>query len=179
MKIWIVLLRGINVGGKNLLPMFELRQLLEELGCESVKTYIQSGNCVFKSRETSAIVISEIIAKGICKKFELNPTIIVLSAIQLRDAINNCPYDGLNVEPNKIHLFFLSKSPVSADIDALHHLKHSTEEFKLTKNVFYLLAPDGVSRSKLAAKAEAKIGVPATARNYRTVKKLADLVNKI
>lgn len=179
MKTWISLLRGVNVGGKNILPMKELRSLLNELGYENVQTYIQSGNCVFESNKTSSSAISKHVAQGIADKFGFKPSVITLSVAELRSAIKKNPYDVENEEPRSIHFFFLSEEPKVADKEALQGLKHPSEEFMLTKSVFYLFAPEGIARSKLVARAEAKIGVPTTARNYRTVAKLADLATQV
>lgn len=178
MKTWISLLRGVNVGGKNILPMKELRNLLEEQGYEKVQTYIQSGNCIFESNKSSSSVISRDVVKGIAEKFGFEPSVVTISAAQLRVAIKQNPFDVASNEPKGIHFFFLSKEHRKADIDALQKLKHPSEEFLLTKNVFYLFAPEGIGRSKLAAGAEVKIGVPATARNFRTVSKLAELATQ-
>jgi len=179
MKTWITLIRGINVGGKNILPMKDLRVLLESLGCENVQTYIQSGNCVFDSATTVSASISKRIRAAIADEFGFSPMVLSLTAAELSQAIKQNPYDTVNNEPKCIHFFFLEKTAKNADLDALTTLKHPNEEFLLTKKVFYLFAPDGISRSKLAAGAEAKLGVGTTARNYKSVAKLADLSRRL
>jgi uncharacterized protein (DUF1697 family) len=82
------------------------------------------------------------------------------------------------MEGKSLHFFFLASTPAKPDLDALAKLKSSSEEFKLGKNVFYLHAPDGIGRSKLAAKVEKALGVPATARNWNTVSKLMVMVHQ-
>jgi len=178
MKTWISLLRGINVGGKNVLPMKELRNLLEKLGYENVRTYIQSGNCVFDAKESNASAISNEIAYAISKKFKIKPSVVTISLAQLNAAIKNNPYDSKKNEPKTIHFFFLSETPKEVDKARLQSLKNESEEFLLKKNIFYLFAPEGIARSKLAAGAEKALGVPTTARNYRTVIKLAELASE-
>jgi len=175
MKTWISLLRGINVGGKNILPMKALRQILEELGYQNVQTYIQSGNCVFDSSKSSSSAISENIAQAIDDHSGFSPTVITISKAQLLDAVRHNPFDAEKNEPKNIHFYFLSQAPTTENMGALQKLKQPTEEFSLSKSMFYLLTPEGMARSKLAAGAEAKIGVSATARNYRTIMKLVDL----
>lgn len=175
MTTWISLLRGVNVGGKNILPMKELRSLLSKLGYTKIQTYIQSGNCVFQANDVTASVISEQITNGIAENFGFEPSIMTLSVTQFSKAIKQNPFNVESIDPKSIHFYFLSEEPVNADIDTLSTLKSSSEEFILKKNVFYLLAPDGIGRSKLAARAESKLGVAATARNYRTVVKIAQL----
>lgn len=175
MNTWISLLRGVNVGGRNILPMKELRKLLEELGYGKVRTYIQSGNCIFESGKRNAANISKDIGQSVFNEFGFKPSVVTISAEQLRIAIQQCPYDALVHEPKSIHYFFLSERPKKADGDALQNLKHPSEQYTIGTDVFYLFAPEGIARSKLAAGAEAKLGVPTTARNYRTVAKLEEL----
>jgi len=175
MKTWISLLRGINVGGKNIIPMKTLRQIMDELGYENVQTYIQSGNCVFESGESSSSAISKNIAQAIEEHSGFSPSVITISTAQLLDAVRHNPFDIEKNEPKSIHFYFLSQAPTTANMDALQKLKHPSEEYSLAKSVFYLLTPQGMARSKLAAGAESKIGVSATARNYRTIMKLVDL----
>jgi len=172
---WISLLRGVNVGGKNIVKMAELRSMLEAMGFGNVQTYIQSGNCVYDSRKTSGLALSKSIAAQIKKEFGFEPSVMTISLAQLQKAIKQNPYEGRSDDPKSVHFFFLAKTATGADKNALNKMKASTEEFSLKKDVFYLFAPEGIARSKLAAGAEAKLGVPATARNYRTVQKLLEL----
>lgn len=167
------------MGGKNILPMRELRELLEGLGYEKVQTYIQSGNCIFDAEEANASVISSDVAAVIEQNFSFKPSVLTLSASQLDKAIKRNPFDAESNDSRTIHLFFLAEDARTADKDALEKLKHASEEFVLTKEVFYLFAPDGIGRSKLAAGAEKKIAVSVTARNFRTVLKLSELVKQL
>lgn len=175
MNTWISLLRGINVGGKNVLPMKELRSLLDELGYKNVQTYIQSGNCIFDSRKTNSQKISQDIAGGIANRFGFEPSVITVSTKQLANAIQHNPYDPQKNEAKTIHFFFLSEASDSTACEALQKIKRDSEACVLTKEIFYLLAPEGIARSALAARAEKIIGVSATARNYRTVQKIQEL----
>lgn len=93
------------------------------------------------------------------------------------NAIDSNPYPEAEEDPKSVHLYFLSEAASNPDLDALAMLRNTSERFTLTQNVFFLLAPEGIGRSKLAAQAEGKIGVTTTARNYRTVLKLAELAN--
>jgi uncharacterized protein (DUF1697 family) len=88
------------------------------------------------------------------------------------------PYPEADEEPKSVHLYFLAGDPAEADIAGLEAVRAPAERFHLEGGVFYLHAPDGVGRSKLAAKAERLLGVSATARNWRTVTKLREMVEE-
>jgi uncharacterized protein (DUF1697 family) len=103
-KVYLALLRGINVGGKNKVPMAELRARFEELGCENVRTYIASGNVMFESNKSSAELTEEI-QEALPKKFRLDSELIdtlVLSRDQLQKVIDQAP-TGFGTEPGKYH----------------------------------------------------------------------------
>ncbi len=175
MRTWIALLRGINVGGNNMLPMQELRALLGGLGHADVQTYIQSGNCVFRSKEKNAEQIAGAIETAIETKFGFRPQTFMLSLEALKAAIAANPYPQGSEAPKSVHFFFLVEPAKDADLDALKNLASATEAFHLTPEVFYLLAPDGIGRSKLAEKIQRFVPVPMTGRNFRTVLTLAGM----
>lgn len=173
MTQFIVLLRGINVGGHNKLPMKDLREILEALGYESVRTYIQSGNVVLSA---AAPPDSAAITEAIEKRFGFAPRVFAISAERFCAVTDANPYEEEVVEPKHLHVSFLSV-PASPDMDALNARKSATEKFTLTDHAFYLLAPDGIGRSKLAADAERLLGVEATGRNLNTIHKLLEMLD--
>lgn len=175
MSTRILLLRGINVGGSGQLPMKELVGLLESLGLRNVQTYIQSGNAVFDDPEDRDSGLAEVITSAIEDQHGFRPHSLLLSANHLHQAAESNPFPEAESNPKSVHLFFLSAPPDVPDVDALTAAKSPSERFQLTDKVFYLYAPDGVGRSKLAAKAEKILGVPTTARNWRTVAKLLEM----
>jgi len=175
MKTWIALLRGINVGGNNPLPMRDLTAALRGLGLIDVRTYIQSGNAVFRSAETKAAAIAEQIAEAIHRSRRFRPHVLVLRRQDLANAVAANPFPDAEVEPKSLHLFFLAEVPRRPDVAALDQLRSGHERFVLDRRVFYLQAPEGIGRSKLAAGAEKAIGVAATARNWRTALKVLEL----
>lgn len=172
MKTYIALFRGINVGGKNVLPMKELKTLLEKLNLQNVKTYIQSGNVVFQSKETNASWLSSKMSAEIQKSHGFEPQVLLLDVEEMEKAIELNPFPEAESEPKTLHLSFLASVPANPDLKALESLKKESERFELKGNVFYLHAPDGVGRSKLAANAERLLGVAMTSRNWRTVCKI-------
>ena len=172
MKTYIALLRGINVGGKHILPMKELRELLENLGMRNVRTYIQSGNVVFQSMENDTSRMAATISGAILEEYGFEPAVLILTSQEMEEAMVANPFPETVSEPKFLHLFFLASLPRSPDLQALEGLKKGEERFELRGAVFYLHTPEGIGRSKLAANVEKKLGVPVSARNWRSVSKI-------
>lgn len=172
MNTYIILLRGVNVGGKNLLPMKEFTMHLESSGFENVKTYIQSGNIVLISIKKPENDISELINT----KFGFAPEVLALSKSEFNSAVSNNPYQ--KYEGKFVHLYFCKEKP-KINATRLDKLTSKTERHKLVGSVFYLHAPDGIARSKLVADIESCLGVSATGRNLNTVNKLKEIVKNV
>jgi len=168
----IALLRGINVGGRNKLPMAGLKAHCSKLGANDIETYIQSGNVVFSAPEIDPITFSNDLSKAIEASHGFAPDILVITAKDLEKAIRNCPFPKDELSDKILHFYFLSDTPSEPDANKLDDLKVSSEKWALKGKVFYLYAPDGFGRSKLAAKAETVLVGRATVRNWRTVTKL-------
>lgn len=175
MNTYVILLRGINVGGKNILKMKDLVDLLEELGAKQVKTYIQSGNVVLQSMEETT-QLSEKISQTIQLRFGFAPQVLLLSQAEFEIAIRNNPFSQAESLPKTLHLGFLANEPENPNLNELEQLKSSGEEFLLKGKVFYLHAPAGIGRSKLTDKIEKHLGVPMTMRNWNTVLKISQLI---
>lgn len=172
MKTWIALLRGVNVVGARKLLMKDLVAILQRAGLRSVRTYIQSGNVVFRSSRGSARVLAAEIGRLILKRVGFEPQVMVLSVRELAAAIRANPFPDADRDHKSLHLFFLSERPPSPDLDALTRLKTGREGFALAGGVFYLYTPHGFAQSALHDKVERFLGVRATARNWRTVNQL-------
>jgi uncharacterized protein (DUF1697 family) len=181
MPTFIALLRGINVGGTGTLPMKELVSILESLGAQNPRTYIQSGNAVFELEGKLAAgaagkkAFSAKLSAAIDKKRGFAPHVLILDANEFAKLAAANPYPEAEPEPRSLHLFFLDAKPAVANLKSLESFRGPTERFELHKTVLYLHAPDGIGRSKLAASVERKLGVPITARNWRTVCKLLEI----
>ena len=175
MNTYIALFRGINVGGKNILPMKELSAVLEGLGLKNIQTYIQSGNVVFKTSTSGKRKIANDIRAAIEKSHGFAPQVLLLSIPELRNAIASNPFPEGESVPKSLHLFFMESSPANPDLVGLASLKTMSERFKLDGTVFYLFASEGIGRSKLAAKAEKALGVTGTGRNWRSVNAILSL----
>lgn len=175
MKKYIALFRGINVGGKNRLPMRELVVLLEDIGLKKVNTYIQSGNVVFSSDDKNLEDIAEKMSRAVLDHHGFLPKVLVLPVEAFVHAIDENPFPEAEDEPKSLHLYFLESEPQNPAIHDLERIQQRSEQFVLKRKVFYLHAPDGIGRSKLAARVEKSLGVSATARNWRTVTTLLEL----
>ena len=175
MKNYIAFLRGINVGGKNRLPMKDLVSLLESLGLSPVKTYIQSGNVVFRTTVEEAVSLPGKIADTIEASCGFRPAVLVLSTKDLAKAAGENPFGEGEVLDTTLHLYFLAEKPTAPDVEKMDAIKGEREAYALTGKIFYLYTPDGFGKSKLALRAEKLLGVNATARNWRTVNKVLEL----
>jgi uncharacterized protein (DUF1697 family) len=177
MNNYVALFRGINVGGKHILPMQELRDILAAVGCENVQTYNQSGNAVFTASAT-ATSISNKISTAIDNGFGFAPQVLLLTADRFKAIAESNPFPEGESTPKSLHVSFLTEAPADPDLDALKELQADSEQFVLQNDAFFLLAPDGIGRSKLAAKVDRYLGVATTGRNWRTVSKLLDMISE-
>jgi uncharacterized protein (DUF1697 family) len=179
MPTWLALFRGINVGGNKILRMTELASLFEGLGFEDVRTYIQSGNVIFQAKGTSTKSIALRVEDAVADAHGFRPQIIILPAKEIRRAMEANPFPAAIDEPKSLHCFFLAEIPATPDLETLRDLRSSGEEFVLADKVFYLHSPQGIGRSKLAQRVEKLLGVPTTARNWRTVTKIDEIARRI
>lgn len=177
MTVWVALLRGVNVGGKNKLPMADFRSLLRGLGYDDVVSYIQSGNAVFRASEDPQI-ISRSISQAIEDKFGFLPNTIVFRKAELQTAIAKNPFQG-EKDGAKVHFFFLDGDLSENDLEPLLPFARDEEKIALNDRVLYLHTPNGFGRSALAEKISRKLPVPATARNARSVAAIAALTEKV
>jgi len=178
MTAYVALLRGINVGGKNILPMSELRELLASLGCEDLATYIQSGNAVFRHHK-SAAELSVLISEAVTSRFGFEVPVLVLSAGEFGAIAAQNPFPAGATESKFLHVWFLREPAVNANTQRMDEIVSASEMYLLTDSAFYLYAPDGVGRSRLASNVERCLAVPATARNRRTLDKIATMLDEL
>ncbi|MEO2078572.1 MAG: DUF1697 domain-containing protein [Bacillus sp. (in: firmicutes)] len=178
MTIYIALLRGINVGGHNIIKMADLRQLLEKMGLQKVKTYIQSGNVLFDA-EQDATLLTQQVEEEIKNTFGFPVPVILRTAEELEQIIKNCPYsiDSLN-EGESVQLAFLADEPSQDKIDNLQGFKSELDECQIVGKEVYLFFRQSIRDSKLATQLP-KLGVPATVRNWKTVLKLAAMAKEL
>lgn len=165
MQTYISLLRGINVGGHNLIKMEDLKALYTALKFKNVRTYVQSGNVVFDSAEPA---ISDRIEAAIEKKCGFRPTVVLRTPEDLRHAIAANPFP--NAEPNKLIVIFCKSEPPTDAVMTLN------EQLHLRGKELYIYYPNGQGKANVPfTKIEKALGVPATGRNLNTVSKLLQL----
>ena len=150
MATWIVLLRGVNVGGRHILPMETLRELLVGAGFSDVGTYIQSGNCIFRSEDRDRCSIADTVSGLIEDAYGFRPAAFVLTPDELDAALAANPFPA--DEPKAVHLQFIDGIPAKADLDGLRAVAEPGEEAALIGDVLYLHLPHGAGRSPVAQK---------------------------
>ena len=173
MTVWIALLRAVNVSGVNRLAMADLRKALAAKGIAGVKSYIQSGNLVFRS-DLSGPQLGGLIADTIHQGFGFRPPVLMLEATQMAAAIAQNPLSKGAVDSAHLHFFFMEKSLPEAAFAFLQSVAAPTEKYAYRGKVLWLYLPEGLGRSKLARRV---MGLPidVTARNMRSVQAIADL----
>jgi uncharacterized protein (DUF1697 family) len=173
----LALLRGVNVGGKNKLPMSELAALFEEAGCSNVRTLIQSGNVVFTAGAAVSKKLAAVIEKKIEDRFGFRTPVVLRTAEELRAAIANNPFHSPSADGDALHVMFLADVPGAAQIAALDPNRSPGDRFAVHRREVYLHLPNGVARTKLSnAWFDAKLQTVSTIRNWRTVQKLLEMM---
>jgi uncharacterized protein (DUF1697 family) len=176
---YVALLRAVNVGGKNTLPMGELRAAL----CEhypDVATVLQSGNVVLTSGRSASATASDI-SRTIEGAFGLRVTVVVRSAAEIESIVQRNPFLEADVAPNPalLHVAFLERHPTPEAIGSLDPTRSPPDAFVVSGCEVYLSYPNGSARTRLTLDyLEKRLGVAATARNWRTVGRLAELLVK-
>jgi len=157
--------------------MKELASMLENIGLVNVKTYIQSGNAIFQCETADSSGLARAICAAIEASRGFEPQVLLLALDELQQAIDLNPFPEAEPEPNTLHLNFLAAVPEQPDLEMLENIKLASERFSLIGKVFYLHAPEGIGRSKLAANTEKLLGVSTTSRNWRTVCRIIEMAN--
>lgn len=172
MARWVALLRGINVGGGNRLPMADLRAIADHFGWQNPRTYIASGNLIFEA-EGAAPELTANLSAALANR-GLNVPVLILPEADLRAAYAACPYTPEDLR--MVHAIF-ALNPFKIDRDQLATLLGDDEGFGLNGQVAYLHTPQGFSKSNLAEKLDRVLGTQTTARNLRTLTKLVEMLD--
>src|SRR5437588_7252319 len=180
MTTYICFLRGVNVGGNNLLKMAELKLLFDALRLRDAKTYLQSGNVVFRCDEKDREVLKRRIEDGIRKKWGVEVKIILRTTDELRNVIAANPLSPEDRNPKALLVAFLGGPIADTARMLLTSLKMASEDLHFGKQELYLYFPEGIATSKLSnALTEKKLGVNVTARNWNTVNALLTMGEEI
>ncbi len=174
--VFVALLRGINVGGANRLPMRELQALLGALGCREVRTYIQSGNAVFVAPTEQAAQLPGLISEAIGARSGLAVPVVLRRAAELAAVAEDNPFLGAGADPCSLHVLFLAEAPDAAAVARLDPDRSPPDAFVVRGREVYLCCPDGLARSKLTnAYFDRALGTTSTGRNWRTVLTLVEM----
>ncbi|WP_405351519.1 DUF1697 domain-containing protein [Nonlabens sp. Asnod3-H03] len=173
---YVALLRGVNVGGKNKLPMALLRNALEKTPFYGVTTYIQSGNILFSSDLKSA-QCADIISELLKSEFDLAVPVMVKEQEEISKTLKASPFKTRTIENSKFMSFgFLNESPVQEKVNTTEEFSNDMETFKIIDDVIYFYCGVGFGKTKMTnAWFEKKLGVTSTMRNYNTTLKLTEL----
>lgn len=170
---WVALLRGVNVGGANKVPMAGLRALAEGLGWGRVETLIASGNLVFDAEGAG---LAEALRGEMRARMGVDVGVLVIAGGDFAARVVGCPFDP--VAGKDVHGFFLF-GPGQVDEAEVARWKAGSEEVRTVGDVVWLHAPEGVGRSKLAARMDRVVrGVDMTARNLNTLRTLAGMAGE-
>ena len=177
MNSYIILLRGINVSGKNIIKMIELKELLENNHFKDVKTYIQSGNIILKTNELTSIETQTKIHSLIKAKFNLNVPVLVLKKENLESTYLNNPYlKENNRNDSKFLITFIERPLNESDNNIILKVNSKNDEFKIGEKCIYLYCPDGYGKTKFTNNLfESKLKTTASTRNLKTLNKLIEL----
>lgn len=177
MSPWVLLLRGVNVGGKARLPNASLQHVLSALGMRNVATYIQSGNAVF-SGPLDPATFAGFVSQEIAALHGFSPHAMILSRQEFLDIRAAFPFAAAESAPNTGHVWFLEAPPDPGKVEQLKDLAADSEDVVVTGRAVYLHAPDGIGRSRLASRIEPLLGT-ATARNLKTVEQLCQMAGRL
>lgn len=179
MPVYISFLRGINVSGKRIVPMAELKALYELLNFQNVKTYIQSGNVLFFSKEISSEKLCRKMELAIKEKWGFDVPIIIRTPEELRLAIAKFPFEK-GVEEKARAICFLNETPKQLNIESLKKERFDPDKLHIGGCDIYLHYPFGQANTKLTNNLlEKKLQVSSTIRNWKTVQKMIVLAEEL
>ncbi len=172
----VALLRAINVGGRNMVPMAGLRDLFAALGFPGARTVLQSGNVVFDGGKKSTAALETLLETETKKQLEVRTEYLVRTAQEWRAIISRNPFgDAAEDDPSHLVVVFLKSAPKAAGVRALRAAIRGPEIVEAVGRQAYVVYPDGIGRSKLTLPLiETKLAARGTGRNWNTVLRLAE-----
>jgi uncharacterized protein (DUF1697 family) len=171
----IALLRAVNVGGTGTVPMAELTKTLNELGCTDVRTLLQSGNVIFRTKRKPGAPLESAFEKAVSDRFNVTTLFFIRTLDEWNEAIANNPYpEAAENDPSRLIMMAFKSAPAPAKVEALRAAIVGRETVTAVGKYAYFVYPEGQGTSKLTnAIIERKLGLSGTARNWNTVLKLA------
>lgn len=176
MGAYAALLRAINVGGANKLPMKDLRAMFTDAGCVEVRTYIQSGNVVYSAPSEVARRVPALISTAIAENFGYEVPLIIRTETELRRASRSNPFLKEDVDIRALHVVLLAELPSAARVASLDPDRSPPDEFLVDGREIFLRLPNGVGRSKLTVRYfDSALATTSTMRSWRTLLKLLEM----
>jgi uncharacterized protein (DUF1697 family) len=172
----VALLRGINVGGRNTLPMARLVEIFETAGCDHVRTYIQSGNVVFRAPVSRAHSVPAAVTATLATDLGLDIPIVTRTAAALEQIVGANPFVKAGEDLAVLHVGFLVDRPATGRLASFDPDRSPPDECVVHGRELYLRCPNGLSRTKFTtAYLDRSLGTITTIRNWRTTKKLLEM----
>jgi uncharacterized protein (DUF1697 family) len=176
--VHVALLRGVNVGGKNKVPMKGLAAMFAEARCSDVQTYLQSGNVVFEAAEAAARRVPSIVGQAMQTRFGFRVPLVMRTAAELRAVAGGNPFLRAGADASTLHVAFLADLPGAARVAALDADRSSPDQFAVRGREIYLRCPSGLARTRLTNQYfDSRLGTTSTVRNWRTVLALLELAS--
>jgi uncharacterized protein (DUF1697 family) len=179
MPVVVSMLRGVNVGGHNLIKMDALRALYESLGLQDPQTYVQSGNVIFRTKERDLSRLARQIENEIERRVGFRPGVILRTSADLRDVIKKNPFAHRDLDASKLLVTFLAIDPAPDAREALLRIEPDPEELRVSGRELYIYFPNGMGRSKLPPLLDRILKNSSTARNWNTVTRLLAMAKKL
>lgn len=179
MKRYLALLRGINVSGQKLIKMADLRKILEASGLDQVETYVQSGNVFFSTEIRDRSVLQDLIRDSIKKEYGFEVPVLVKTPVEIEAILNNNPHIQNGKDPDRNYITLLFSIPENQRIEELKKVRFEPEEYIIDKDVIFFFSPNGYGRAKMNNNYfENKLDVMATTRNWKSMNKFREILNK-
>lgn len=179
MNTYLAILRGINVSGQKMIKMTELKNLFEHLQFESVRTYIQSGNVLFDSKNSDHDDMTRRIEQAIASRFGFEVPVLIRSQAELEQIVARNPFlTETEIDPAFLHVTLLADAPAADRLDAIRQYDYAPDRFQIVGREVYLYCPGGYGNTKLSNTFfENKLKVRATTRNWKTVNELVRMAH--
>jgi uncharacterized protein (DUF1697 family) len=181
MAVVISMLRGVNVGGHNMIRMEALRALYESLGLKDPQTYVQSGNVVFRTKERNLTALARRIENAIERSFGFRPAVIVRTPDELRAVIARNPFaTRRGIDPSRLLITFLASDPSAEAREQVLKVEAVPEELRINGREVYIYYPNGMARPKLPwTRMEKMLKTSGTGRNWNSVTKLLEIAERL
>ena len=173
---WVAFLRAVNLGARNKVPMARLREVLTELGCEGVATYIQSGNVLFvRGRASDRASLTKELERAIEKEFGVASAVVLRTFAEIENVTKSHPFGR---DTSQTHVAFLAAKPTTKAVRALEELDIGSDRFEIRGSDVLMHYPNGVQGSRLFSRLEKTLEVRGTVRTWKTVSKLAAMAKE-